>query len=265
MREITKDTASQILKEQFIPDNVFLYVARGAINFFDGNKTYTFKTGECFIARKNRLAKFTLADSKDGFEPILFCFDEPFLQQFQQKHKIKAPAPSRSSATFIKITQTAWIDDFIRSLKPYYKGVMQLDAAFEDLKYEELLIILLKNQPSLAGIFFDYTIPQKINLEAFMNRNYKFNASIQRFAYLTGRSLSAFKRDFATIFNDTPNHWLIQKRLEEASLLINKKKKPSDIYIDLGFETLSHFSFAFKKQFGLSPTDFANRKLKRSR
>lgn len=29
-----------------------------------------------------------------------------------------------------------------------------------------------------------------------MNRNYKFNVSIKRFAYVAGRGLSAFKRDF---------------------------------------------------------------------
>jgi AraC family transcriptional regulator, exoenzyme S synthesis regulatory protein ExsA len=88
-----------------------------------------------------------------------------------------------------------------------------------------------------------------------MNKNFKFNVSIERFAYLTGRSLSAFKRDFEKIFGATPSHWLVQKRLEEAYYLINRKsKRPSDIYLDLGFEDLSHFSFAFKRLFGHTPT-----------
>ena len=87
-----------------------------------------------------------------------------------------------------------------------------------------------------------------------MNRNYKSNASIEWFAYLTGRSLSAFKRDFKDVFNDSPNHWLVHMRLTEAYFLIEKKnKKPSEIYLDLGFKDLSHFSYAFKKQFGYSP------------
>jgi AraC-like DNA-binding protein len=98
-------------------------------------------------------------------------------------------------------------------------------------------------------------MPEKINLEEFMNRNYTFNVHIGRFAYLTGRSLSAFKRDFKTIFHETPGHWLIQRRLQEAHFLIEKKnKKASEIYLDLGFEDLSHFSSAFKKLFGLRPT-----------
>ncbi|WP_345990018.1 AraC family transcriptional regulator [Chryseobacterium sp. Chry.R1] len=31
-------------------------------------------------------------------------------------------------------------------------------------------------------------------------------------------------------------------------------QRPSSIYLDLGFESLSHFSHAFKKKFGKAPT-----------
>jgi len=85
-----------------------------------------------------------------------------------------------------------------------------------------------------------------------MQKNYKFNVGIERFAFLTGRSLSAFKRDFKKTFNETPNRWLTRRRLQEARFLIEEKKqRPIDIYLDLGFEDLSHFSFAFKKEFGV--------------
>jgi len=215
MRAIAENTTANLLKEQFIPDNVFLYVIKGEICFFNGNKRYTLQAGECGVARKNNLAKFMVTDSKEGFEPVLFCFDEPFLKEFQKKHQIGSAA-SKTKDAFIKVSDTGLIADFIHSLKPYHKGIMELDEAFEDLKYEELLIILLKNQPELAGLFFDFGLPGKLNLEEFMNRNYRFNISLRRFALLTGRSLSSFKRDFKAIFNDTPSHWLVKKRLAEA-------------------------------------------------
>jgi AraC-like DNA-binding protein len=37
-------------------------------------------------------------------------------------------------------------------------------------------------------------------------------------------------------------------------LIKEKGRRASDIYLDLGFEDLSHFSFAFKKQFGVPPS-----------
>lgn len=263
MRGIAENQQSNFLKEQFVPDHVFIYVVKGSISFFDGNKIDTLKTGGCGIARKNSLVKFMLPDNEETFNPVIFCFDEEFLQQFQAKHKSQ-PTASNMIESFLEVRKTDWIDNFIASLKPYYKGVMQLDEAVEDLKYEELLIILLKQQPELAGVLFNYTKPEKINLEAFMNSNYKFNVSIERFAYLTGRSLSAFKGDFKEIFDSTPNRWLIKKRLNEAHFLIDKKKqKPSEIYLDLGFQDLSHFYYVFKKQFGYPPSMLQNEKPKK--
>ncbi|GAA4925507.1 AraC family transcriptional regulator [Mucilaginibacter defluvii] len=249
-----------ILKEQFVPDHLFLYILNGSVSFFDGNETYTFRSGDCCIARRNHLVKFILNSTTEDFEPILFCFDEEFLREFQQKHQSSAVAFSFDHA-IIELPNSGLIDSFIQSVKPYYRGAMELDAAFEDIKYEELLIILLRLQPDLTCIFFNFDIPQKINLEAYMNRKFRFNVSLERFALLTGRSLSAFKRDFKSVFKESPSRWLVRKRLHEAHILVqNQGRKPSEIYLDLGFESLSHFSVAFKKEFGVTPTTLLARR-----
>lgn len=251
---------ARIMAEKFIPDHVFIYVAAGALDCFDATQRYTFSKGEYFIARKNRLARYQLKTSKEGFEPIAFCFDEPFLKDYQKKHGPQAKK-STSKDTFIVVGETDLLSSFIHSLTPYYTGPYQLDKDFEAVKQEELLLILLKQQPELANFLFDFGIPEKIDLEEFMQKNFTFNVSLKQFAFLTGRSISAFKRDFFITFNDTPSHWLVQRRLDEAYFLIGERaKKPSAIYLDLGFETLAHFSAAFKKQFGLTPTELTAQK-----
>jgi AraC-like DNA-binding protein len=79
---------------------------------------------------------------------------------------------------------------------------------------------------------------------------------MDKFGYLTGRSLTTFKRDFQKAFNTTPQKWLTQKRLELAHYQVAEmKKKPVEVYFEVGFENLSHFSFAFKKHFGYAPTE----------
>jgi AraC-like DNA-binding protein len=53
----------------------------------------------------------------------------------------------------------------------------------------------------------------------------------------------------------------VKRRLQESHFLIEQKnKKPTEIYLDLGFEDLSHFSHAFKKLFGLTPTELSAQK-----
>jgi AraC-like DNA-binding protein len=250
----------EISPDQLIPQHSFVYVIKGIIRFYDGNKNYIFKTGSYCLARKNRLVRFKKEKEDGELEKVFVFFDEVFLKGFQEKHKTVV-TKFNSPETFIQLNATDLIPTFIQSLLPYYYGGGNIDANFSDIKREELLLVLLQNQPELAGVFFDYGMPEKINLEEFMNRNYTFNVGIDRFAYSTGRSISAFKRDFKAIFNETPNRWLVQKRLQEAYFLIDKKnKKPTEIYLDLGFEDLSHFSFAFKKLFELTPTALAVQK-----
>jgi AraC-like DNA-binding protein len=124
------------------------------------------------------------------------------------------------------------------------------------LKVKEAVKILLHTMPRLRNLLFDFSEPYKIDLEKFMLSHFHYNIPVAEFAQLTGRSLAGFKRDFQKMFGMAPRQWLQEKRLLEARHLIEKKnKKPSAIYLDLGFETLSHFSHSFKKKFGKTPSE----------
>jgi len=248
----------EISPEQFIPEHFFLYLLNGSMKAFDGNRSYAMNPGDYCIARKNHLVRYTkYRDQHDAFEKIIITLDEIFLKNFLYKHPTSVEK-SENDHSFLFIEEDLLIKNFIQSLAPYYQGGQQIDQTFADLKREELLLILLKNNPQLADIFFNFGIPEKINLEAFMNRNFRFNISLERFAFLSGRSLSSFKRDFQKTFGTNPGSWLKRKRLAEAYFQISKNnEKPSHVYLEVGFEDLSHFSYAFKKEFGLTPTEVA--------
>lgn len=246
--------------EQFVPNHTFMYLISGTMLAYDGSKEYKIKAGDYGIARRNHLAKYTKQPDNGVFKKIYILFEQKFLKEFNDGYKFKVEN-KKTVGGIVPLRKTVLVKNFIQSLLPYFNERGTIDDQFLNVKRTELLLVLLKANPELANVLFDFSNPEKIDLEAFMNRNFKFNVSIERFAYLTGRSLSAFKRDFEKIFNTTPSHWLVQKRLEEAYYLMDKKnKKPSDIYLDLGFEDLSHFSFAFKKLFGHPPTQLTEAK-----
>lgn len=230
-----------------------LQLLQGTYIAYDGEKKYVSNPGDAIIARKNHLIRYTKQKVDDQFHKIVIALDEAFLRSFLEKHPYK-PGVFENDDSVLPVESDALIRNFINSLEPYYKGAEKLDPDFADVKREELLIILLKQKPALDNVFFNFSIPQRTDLAAYMNKNFRFNIKLEQFAFLTGRSLSTFKRDFYKTFNEMPGTWLTRKRLEEAYFQIkNKNKKPGDVYLEVGFENLSHFSYAFKKQFGKSP------------
>jgi len=148
-----------------------------------------------------------------------------------------------------------FIKGYFDSLLPYFTYDMQPNASLGELKTKEAVELLLRMEPDYLEFLFDFSEPYKIDLEAYMNRHYMFNVPTLQFAKLTGRSLASFKRDFEKVFKTSPGQWLQQKRLSEAYYQIREKgRKPSDVYLDVGFENLSHFSYSFKKAFGVAPS-----------
>jgi AraC-like DNA-binding protein len=84
-----------------------------------------------------------------------------------------------------------------------------------------------------------------------MDDNFSFNLKLEEFARLSARSLSAFKRDFQYTYQTSPGKWLMEKRLNHAMhLLTNVNKSVSEAAFESGFESLSHFSRAFRHRFG---------------
>jgi AraC-like DNA-binding protein len=146
----------------------------------------------------------------------------------------------------------AFMKGYFDSLMPYFAMPEKLTPILAEAKTTEAIELLLHN-PALKNFLFDFSEPHKIDLEGYMNRHFTYNVPLGQFAKLTGRSLSTFKRDFMKIFRTTPEKWLQKQRLNMAHFLISQKhKKPSEVYLEVGFENLSHFSTVFKKEFGIN-------------
>ena len=145
--------------------------------------------------------------------------------------------------------------NYIDSLVPYLEHSEYLTEELVSAKVKEAVMVFLTTNPELKELLFDFSEPGKIDLEAYMNEHYHYNGDLEHFAYLTGRSLSTFKRDFEKIFHTTPSRWLLQKKLEDAHYLLKQKKlKATDVYIEVGFKDYAHFFVSFKKLFGMSPS-----------
>lgn len=114
---------------------------------------------------------------------------------------------------------------------------------------------LLAIDERFVPTMFDFNEPWKIDILDFMEENYMSDLSIEEIAHYTGRSLATFKRDFKKISNLTPEKWLIKKRLDKAyELMKASRRRVVDVSAEVGFRNPSHFSTAFKREFGIAPT-----------
>lgn len=245
----------EISPEAFIQEHFFLHLLQGSMRVYDGKQDAVISPGDYYIARRNHLVRYTKHNDQGAFKKVIISLDETFLKHFADRHP-QAIQPSTATHGFIHIQPNALLENYIQSLAPYYNGNEEIDPAFVEVKREELVLILLKTNPSLADILFNFSMPEKIDLQEFMHQNFRFNVSLERFAFMTGRSLSGFKRDFQKTFGQSPGMWLKKKRLEEAYFQLSKHKvRPGDVYLNVGFEDFSHFSYAFRKEFGVTPIE----------
>jgi AraC family transcriptional regulator, exoenzyme S synthesis regulatory protein ExsA len=240
--------------DPFISEHWLVFIVSGFSEMFSPEGVISYPAGTLALVRKNQLVKtIKKADSEIPFKSISICIDQHTLKKFSADYDVKADG-IYSGEPIIQIESDGFMKAYFNSLMPYFSQPEKLTPVLAQIKTAEIIEMLI-HKPSLKNLLFDFSEPHKIDLEAYMNRYFSYNVPITKFAKLTGRSISTFKRDFSKTFNESPEKWLQKRRLEMAHFLIlQKRKKPSDVYLDVGFENLSHFSSSFKKEFGVNPS-----------
>lgn len=243
--------------EVVFDQHMLIWFISGETKIVQSEATHTFRTGDIFLIPRNKPATI-INYPKDGLphKTVVMLLTTKILRGFYRNlsvHGKTTPIPGIRSYSHHPLLESC-----LASLIPYFevKGAFPENLAL--LKITEAISILRTIDPTIDSVLANFEDPHKVELVSFMEKNYMFNMPLTKFGYLTGRSLTTFKRDFKKAFNSTPQKWLTQKRLELAHYeLSEKKRKPAEICYEIGFENLSHFSYAFKKHFGYAPTSLA--------
>ncbi|RAJ08295.1 AraC-like DNA-binding protein [Chitinophaga skermanii] len=251
-------TNAQMEGEAFVTDHIFSYIIAGKQDIWVAGNKYAFGEGDYRFFTRNQLARYVKTPVSGIFQSIAVHIDQFTLQDMSEQYGLHKTHPSNPGAPVL-LQPGNLLQGYVDSLRPYLH-LQQPDPQIIALKTRELVLLLIKNEPRLKDILFDFSEPGKLDLQAFMNNHFRYNVPLERFAYLTGRSLSGFKRDFEKLYHTSPGKWLLEKRLQAAKFLLEEKnEKPSNIYLDLGFEDLSHFSHAYKKAYGHAPNRHLNK------
>jgi AraC family transcriptional regulator, exoenzyme S synthesis regulatory protein ExsA len=234
-------------------DHMLIWFISGETKIIQWDTTFNFKTGDIFLIPRNQLATI-INYPKNGLphKSVVMHLSVERLRKFYEKIDVKKR--SEPEQKIYSFSNHPLLESCMASLIPYFDVEGEFPDELASLKIAEAMNILRMINPGVDSVLANFDRPGKIDLVNFMERNFMFNMSLEKLGYLTGRSLSTFNRDFKKLFNTTPQKWLTDKRLELAYYhLTEKKKKPTEIYLEVGFEDLSHFSFIFKKKYGVSP------------
>src|ERR1700744_5724414 len=237
--------------ELVVQKNTLIRMLSGEMHITLPGRTLVIDAGDTIFFPRFELAKVKKLP-KDGrpYKSVAIYFSPDAVQHYLTRHHIK-PELQKERPGIQLMAKHPLLDSLFNSLLPYFELENQLPKDITEGKVNEAFSILKLIDDRLFQTLANQEEPGKINLTEFMERNFMFNMPLEQFSYLSGRSLTTFKRDFKKAFTDSPQRWLTQKRLEFAyTQLTENGRHASDVYLDAGFENLSHFSYAFKKKYG---------------
>lgn len=237
----------------------FLQVGKKQVHF-EGTVVAVNKDQSLLLKKGNWLWT-ELLDTEAIYYCKLFFFSEKKLKEFLEKHTKHKQAVKENTPYFI-IRNDSYITSYLNSLATINEAPTVFAANLLSVKFEELMLYLLqkygrKFELYLHSLIIKETSPFKKIVESKIHSNLK----LEEIAFLCNMSLSTFKRHFIKEYNTSPGKWLQDKRLQKAKVTLEQGKlKPSDIYLNFGYNNLSNFSIAFKNKFGFSPNQTSNKK-----
>ena len=245
-------------REAYVANHVVSLVLSGRqmIRTYE-ERTVTARAGEALLLSRGVYYVTDLLPDDGPFESLLFYFDDDALHRFLSVTNETEVDPERTRE-YLHFTPSPALAAFVTHTRQTAAAGL-LTKPILGIKTLELLHLLhgLSESRTCARFLFRLTLPKRRNLRQFMERNYRKPLGVEDYAYLTGRSVSSFRRDFREFFGTTPNRWLRRRRMQEAVALLEAgDRSVTELSYAVGYENISYFIREFRKVTGLSPKQY---------
>lgn len=248
----------------FLETNMMTYVVTGKKDWISGGRTYHIKKGDALFLRKGI---YTIGQFLDEDHCVLvFFIEDSFIRNFMRDNKVMTVSPEADLDPAFPIEVDQSLQSLFYSIFTYMKLGTDIPRNLVEIKFKELLFNLVINprQRKLLQFFSSLDQPARITLDEVMSKNFQYDLQLDEFARLCGRSLSSFKREFKSVYRQTPGKWLNDKRLEYAcELLLSSDLNINEIGYESGFRNSSHFIKSFKDKYQVTPKQFRMAKRKK--
>lgn len=229
-----------------------LHVISGTCKLVIEGRNVELVDGQSILMPKHTILEYKKTGAP--YQSILFFLKDEFIMEFLQSHSFNRPW-QKLATPYVIFQGDELLSAAFQSMRPYIRNVSRTGKELFRVKTFEILLNLSDHTKSLPEFLSNMAIPSKIDLKLFMENMYIKKFDLRKLAELSGRSLSSFKREFRELFGTSPFRWIKEKRLQTArELILHTGKRPTEIYLEIGFEDYSHFSKSYKSYFGYLPS-----------
>ncbi|MEO0470786.1 MAG: AraC family transcriptional regulator [Bacteroidota bacterium] len=194
-----------------------------------------------------------LVATKGEFESVIFFFHSTQVHQFLSGQPIPDTLPQEAIVFCGTITPT--LSGFIQNTLDLFDLLESTSLQLATLKFQELLHLLAAENSThfLAHLFaFQRSLPRQLSI--IMEQYFDKALTVEDYAFLSGRSVSSFRRDFKRHYAQSPKQWLKTKRLDKAKkLLTATTHSVTEVSEAVGYENVSYFIRAFRQTYGQTP------------
>lgn len=258
--EIAKNF-KRVPKFFFEDEACFLFLSNGDFNFRAPDKLLSFSQGDGMLAKcGNYFIEGTSHNEKTPPQTITvvgaFFYPEIVKKFFDSDLSIEAFI---KPITVSKVHIDTLLKHFIENLNYILDNPSVVDDNIILNKQKELLILLSKseNWASITKFINTLFLPFEYDFREIIEKNIYSDLNIQELAYLCNMSEATFKRKFVSIYNQSPAKYIQLKKLSRAKQLLKTQLSTiANVAYDCGFNTPSSFNKSFKKNFGLTPTEY---------
>lgn len=242
-----------------LTQHLIVFGVKGQKKFMAPEVNILLAENEAVFLKKGGFVSTEKVPQNAQYESVLFFLEDLFLADFHHKnesHFNLLDKKNKDIYSYFKFEATPSLTGYIHSLLPYFKNANRLHNPLFQLKIEELLLGFLINDKTNG--FNDFLMQlnhlRRYSLEDIMLQNFDSNLSVEEFAFLSGMSVSTFKRNFQNQFSTSPAKWIRERRLQKAaSLLQDSEKNVNEVALEVGFENTSHFIQKFQMAYGVTP------------
>lgn len=247
-----------------MPENEagFVYVLNGKCVNYSETEQLNITANQGVLAKSGNSTFRTLPNKgSNNYKAVSIRFHKEILERIYNESESPFFKKSNLSLTVNSVIVEAneLIAQYIKSLVYYFDHQELLTEELLVLKLKELIALLLQTEkaPKVLEIMSNLFEQKTFEFKEVIKAHIFSSVSIEELAQLTYHSLSSFKKQFKRIYNDTPNNYIIGKRIEKvAELLLVSNDTIGNIAYDCEFKTLAHMSRVFKTKYGVSPTEY---------